>query len=104
MESRRPTSFSVISANFRWDILAFFMGISSLAWAVLSLWGQGFLSYTALEYPYWPSASLGILTLVLATMPGAVLLRAAARIMGSLGLLIGIFEIAALWTALRLFH
>lgn len=79
-----------------WSWLSLAAGLASAVWAVLVL----LPSVDAL--PAWPAASLGIIGLACAGLPGRALPRGVGAFLGFAGLLVGAAKIVALWGLLEL--
>jgi len=79
------------------------LGSLSLPVGVVSLgWGVALLIPSLPALPAWPAASLGIIALALARVPGRALPRGLGAFTGVLGLLLGTLEILALWGIVEL--
>ena len=75
------------------DRLCAAIGLLSLSWVATSVW-------PGLSAPAWPAASLGLLALSLAWLPGRVRPKAVGTLCGFTGLCLGAAQILALWTLL----
>lgn len=76
------------------DRIALAAGIGAVLWIPLALWPNA-------DLPAWPSASLGIAAMVLASFPGRPLPRGLAAFTGLVGLVVGAVQIAAKWALLE---
>ena len=79
-----------------WSALALLCGLFSLGWAVAIVLPR------VDDLPAWPAASVGVLALVLARLPGRAFPRGLGAFCGALGIVVGVGKILALWGLLEL--
>ena len=72
-----------------WGAAALPLGLAATGWAAASMapWG----------WPAWPGASLGILAIATASLPGPSLFRGLGAFAGLLGIVVSGVQILALW-------
>lgn len=76
--------------------------LSLVAGALSLAWGIAIFLPLVRDLPAWPAASVGVIAIALARVPGRALWRGLGAFLGFLGILAGVAQLLAMWGILKL--